>query len=77
MPVKNRSTAYDEEALFRSKMKHRTWRWTEVIQSVDKGMFFYSGDAGHFVHYEDPELLVSSVRIALQDHDWLLKKERE
>ncbi|MEL7221600.1 MAG: alpha/beta hydrolase [Bacteroidota bacterium] len=77
LPKKHRSTLYDEEALFRSKMKHRIWRWTEVIQSVDKGMFFYSGDAGHFVHYDDPELLISSVRIVLQDYYELQSKKKD
>ncbi len=75
-PKKYRSKAYDEEALFRSKMKYRMQRWTDVIQSVDKGMIFYSGDAGHFVHYDDPELLISSVRIVLHDYD-LQKKDKE
>lgn len=76
-PKKFRSKAYDEEALFRSKMRYRANRWTEVIQSVDKGMFFYSGDAGHFVHYDDPELLISSVRIVLQDYDLLQQKKEK
>jgi hypothetical protein len=50
-------------------MKYRVERWTDVIQSVDKGMLFYSSDAGHFVHYDDPELLISSIRIVLQDYE--------
>lgn len=75
MPPKFRSKEYDDEALFRSKMKHRVSRWTDVIQSVDKGMIFYSGDAGHFVHYDDPELLISSIKIALQDYQILKQKE--
>lgn len=70
-PKKYRSKEYDEEALFRSKMKHRVYRWTNVIQSVDKGMLFYSGDAGHFVHIDDPELLISSIRIVLKDYEIL------
>ena len=69
--------AYDEEALFRSKMKHRMHRWTEVIQSVDKGMIFYSGDAGHFVHYDDPELLIASIRIVLHDYQVLQESKQE
>ena len=66
-PIKFRSKEYDEEALFRSKMKHRVNRWTDVIQSVNKGMLFYSGDAGHFVHIDDPELVLSSIRIVLHE----------
>ena len=35
-PEKFRSKEYDEVALFRSKMKHRVHRWTNVIQSVEQ-----------------------------------------
>ncbi|MEL7531743.1 MAG: alpha/beta hydrolase [Bacteroidota bacterium] len=75
MPAKFHSKEYDAEALFRSKIKHRLWRWTDVIQSVDKGMIFYSADAGHYVHWDDPELLISSVRIVLQDYESIRQKE--
>ncbi len=67
-PAEYQTTEYDREAYFRSKMGHRLVRWTEVVNSVDKGMLFYSADAGHFVHYYDPELLISSVKIALIDY---------
>lgn len=39
-PVRLRRTEYNDSLLFRSKMRHRSNRWTDVIQSVDKGMFF-------------------------------------
>ena len=77
IPKKHRPKEYDAEAVFRSKIKHRILRWTDVIQSVDKGMIFYSGDAGHFVHYDDPELLISSVKIVLQDYQLLKEKEKK
>jgi pimeloyl-ACP methyl ester carboxylesterase len=72
-PLRFRATEFNDSLLFRAKMRRRVERWTEVIQSVDKGMLFYSGDAGHFVHYDDPELLISSVRIVLQDYEILRK----
>ena len=75
MPQNMRSKEYDEEKLFRSKMHHRVARWTEVIQSVDKGMIMYSGDAGHFVHWDDPELAISSIRIVLQDYETIKAKQ--
>ena len=75
MPKKFRSKEYDNEALFRSKMRHRVARWTDVIQSVKKGMLLYSGDAGHFVHYDDPQLVISSIKIALQDYQIIKDKE--
>ncbi|MBN1186230.1 MAG: alpha/beta hydrolase [Bacteroidales bacterium] len=72
-PPRFRIQELNDSLLFRAKMKNRVERWTDVIESVDKGMLFYSGDAGHFVHYDDPELLISSIRIVLQDYE-LLKK---
>lgn len=59
----------NDSLLFRAKMKNRVERWTDIVQSVDKGMLFYSGDAGHFVHFDDPELLISSIMIVLKDYE--------
>ena len=73
-PPRFRIKELNDSLLFRAKMKNRVERWTDVVQSVDKGMLFYSGDAGHFVHYDDPELLISSIRIILQDYELLQKR---
>jgi len=68
MPLEFQSQEYDDEVLFRSKIKHRISRWTDVIQSVEKGMLLYSGDAGHFVQWDDPELVISSIRMVINDY---------
>ena len=73
-PPSFRIKELNDSLLFRAKMKNRVDRWTDVVQSVDKGMLFYSGDAGHFVQWDDPELLISSIRIVLQDYELLKKK---
>lgn len=67
MPAKFRSEEYDDELLFRTKESRRLERYFDLIRSVDKGMLFYSARAGHYVHFDDPELLVSSVRIILEE----------
>jgi len=67
---------YNEELLFRSKTKYRIARWTDVIQSVERGMLFYSGDAGHFVHWDDPELAILSIKIVLKDYAEILKSKK-
>ncbi|MEO0877530.1 MAG: alpha/beta hydrolase, partial [Bacteroidota bacterium] len=67
MSPKFQSQDYDSETLFRSKMQHRIARWTDVIQSVDHGMLLYSASAGHFVHIDDPGLVVASIRLVLED----------
>ncbi|HEV7347860.1 alpha/beta hydrolase [Telluribacter sp.] len=71
------SRTKENEAVFRSKMRIRVGRWMDVVQSVDKGMLLYSGDAGHFVHYDDPELVVSSIRLVLQDYELLRQKKEK
>jgi len=76
-PPRFRIKELNDSLLFRAKMKNRVERWTDVVQSVDKGMLLYSGDAGHFVHYDDPELLISSIRIILQDYELLQKRNDE
>lgn len=49
-------------------MKHHVaWR-TDVLLSVDNGKLFYGGDAGHFVHNNNPEQLISNIRMVLQDY---------
>lgn len=75
MHPKFQSKDFDNAALFRTKMAHRMRRWMEVVNSVDKGMLLYSGDAGHFVHRDDPDLFLSSLRILLADYKTL--KERD
>jgi len=74
-PPRFRATEFNDSLEFRAKMKHRVERWTEVVQSVDKGMLFYSGGAGHFVHIDDPELVISSIKIVLQDYELLSSEE--
>jgi len=74
LPKNLRSKAYDEEAVFRSKMNHRIIRWTEVVNSVDKGMFFYSANSGHYVQWDDPELVLASIKIALEAYEESKKK---
>jgi len=76
-PPRFRATEYNDSLFFRAKWKHRIERWTDEILTVDKGMLLYSGDAGHFVHWDDPELVISSIRIVLQDYEILNMKNEE
>lgn len=77
MPANLKSDYFDDEVLFRSKMKHRVARWTDVIQSVERGMIFYSGDAGHFVQWDDPDLVTASIKLVLKDYYEMREAERK
>lgn len=74
-PPRFRIKELNDSLLFRAKMKNRVERWIDVVQSVDKGMLLYSGDSGHFVHYDDPQLLISSIKIILQDYELIQRRK--
>ncbi|MDO1451432.1 alpha/beta hydrolase [Rhodocytophaga aerolata] len=63
-----KATATDE-ALFHTKMKYRMARWINLVNTIPKGRFFYHASAGHFVHRDDPELVMASIRIVLMDYE--------
>lgn len=52
------------EELFRAKMKKRVERWSEVLNSISVGRLTYSSNAGHFIQIDDPELVISCIKIA-------------
>jgi pimeloyl-ACP methyl ester carboxylesterase len=66
-PFPNVAT-YDE-ALFKAKMKYRIERWTNLMNTIPRGRLFYSANAGHFVHRDDPLLVIASIQITLRDYE--------
>ncbi|RYC66626.1 alpha/beta fold hydrolase [Spirosoma sordidisoli] len=56
-----------DEALFQAKTKHRIDRWIQLVTTVPKGRFFYSASAGHFVHRDDPGLIISAIGLVIKD----------
>lgn len=53
-----------EEALFRAKMQRRIERWVTLLNNVDQGELFYSANAGHFIHIDDPHLVIAAIKLA-------------
>ena len=66
-PPRHLSPAYDAERLFREKMRVRTARWMELVQTVDRGLFFYSARSGHYVQWDDAALVVASIGLVLRE----------
>lgn len=56
-----------DEAIFHSKMKYQVERWVKFVDPLPKGRFFYSANAGHFVHRDDPGLAIYSIQSVLTD----------
>ena len=61
-------TIYDREKLFRINSTLQRDRWLELLYPLKYGRFFYASKSGHAVQIDDPELVIASIRIALNDY---------
>jgi hypothetical protein len=43
-------------------------RLIELLDPLQAGKFFYSSSSGHTVQVDDPELVISSIKLALGDY---------
>lgn len=68
VPPQFRSKDYDQESLFRARTKHWIENWTNVVTKSPYGRLFYSSKAGHYVQYDDPELILLSIKLAMEDY---------
>lgn len=68
VPPQYRSKDYDQESLFRARTKHWIENWTNVVSKSPYGRLFYSSKAGHYVQYDDPELILLSIKLAMEDY---------
>jgi len=69
-------TIYDREKMWRIDNNLKMKRWLALINPLKYGKYFYSSQSGHFIQQDDPELVVSSVKMALQDYE-KIKKDKE
>ena len=68
VPPQFRSKDFDQESLFRARTKHWIENWTNVVTKSPYGRLFYSSKAGHYVQYDDPELILLSIKLAMEDY---------
>lgn len=66
-------TIFDKVKLFRVNNNLKMKRWLERINPLKYGKFFYSSSSEHFVQIDDPELVISSIKMALSDNDKIRK----
>lgn len=75
VPPQYRSEDYNQETLFRARTDHWIKNWIKVVNQSSYGRLFYSAKAGHYVQMDDPELLVTSIKLAISDYYRLKKDE--
>lgn len=62
-------TIYDREKMWRIDNNLKMKRWLKLINPLKYGKFFYSSGSGHYIQQDDPELVISSIKLALSDYD--------
>ena len=60
-------TIYDREKMFRINSNIQMKRWIELLYPLRYGKFFYSSNSEHAIQEDDPELVISSIKLALND----------
>jgi pimeloyl-ACP methyl ester carboxylesterase len=67
---------YDREKMWRIDNNLKLKRWLALINPLKYGKYFYSSQSGHYIQQDDPGLVISSIQLALKDHD-KIKKDKE
>lgn len=62
-------TIYDREEMFRINSNIQMKRWIELLYPLRYGKFFYSSNSEHAIQVDDPELVIASIKLALNDYN--------
>lgn len=68
-------TIYDREKMWRINSNIQMERWLQLLYPLKYGKLFYSSSSGHMVQNDDPEIIISSIKLALSDYDKILKEK--
>jgi pimeloyl-ACP methyl ester carboxylesterase len=68
----NTASLYDQEKMFRINNNIKMKSWIEVINPLKYGKFFYCSNSGHIMQKDDPDIIISSIKLALHDYDKIL-----
>ncbi len=66
-------TIFDREKMWRIANNLKIKRWLAIIDPLKYGKFFYSSQSGHNIQEDDPELVISSIELALKDYNKIKK----
>jgi pimeloyl-ACP methyl ester carboxylesterase len=77
-PVYAETTAslYDGEKMFRINNNLKMKSWLELINPLTYGKFFYCSKSGHIIPKDDPDVIISSIKLALLDYDKIVKVKK-
>lgn len=67
-------TSFDKEKLFRINNNIQMKRWIELLNPLKYGKLIYLSNSGHYIPKDDPETIITSIRLALNDYDRIQKQ---
>ncbi|KAF0139928.1 MAG: Alpha/beta hydrolase fold protein [Stygiobacter sp.] len=70
-----RETIYDKVKLFRIDNNLKMKRWLALLNPLQYGKYFYCSNSGHYMQEDEPETLIASIKLALNDYDRLQKEK--
>ena len=68
-------TIFDKRKLFRINNNLKMKRWIALLDPLKYGKFFYCSNSGHNVMKDDPETVISSIKLALNDCAKIIKEK--
>lgn len=68
-----RETIYDKVKLFRIDNNLKMKRWLALLNPLQYGKYFYCSNSGHYMQEDEPETIISSIKLALIDYDRIQK----
>ncbi len=69
-------TIYDREKMWRINSNIQMKRWLELLYPLKYGKLFYCSNSSHFVQTDEPDLVISSIKLALIDYDKIQKANK-
>ena len=69
-------TIYDREKMWRINCNIQMKRWLALLYPLKYGKFFYCSNSSHFVQTDEPDLVISSIKLALIDYDKIQKASK-
>lgn len=70
-----RETIYDKVKLFRIDNNLKMKRWLALLNPLQYGKYFYCSNSGHYMQEDEPETVIASIKLALNDYDRLQKEK--
>jgi len=72
MYAEQTASLYDGKKMFRINNNIKMKSWIELIDPLKYGKFFYCSNSGHIIQKDDPNVIISSIKLALFDYDKIM-----